>query len=225
LETELFYKGIRPAINTGLSVSRVGSAAQIVSMKRVAGSLKLELAQYREMVTFSKFGADLDESTLALLHKGERLTELLKQPQFNPMPTGYQVLALFAGVNGYLDKVSVSDVLDYEEELFNYVSSHPSIYAVVIDLPFEYDEQVLHLILSDFTHNVYLTEVETPVQESLVEESEEEEEGEEEEEEEGEEEGESRPEDYDEDYNNHDNGDYQISPSNGSNKPVGGEIR
>jgi len=199
-------------------------------MKRVAGSLKLELAQYREMVTFSKFGADLDESTLALLHKGERLTELLKQPQFNPMPTGYQVLALFAGVNGYLDKVSVSDVLDYEEELFHYVSSHPSIYAVVIDLPFEYDEQVLHLILSDFTNNVYLTEVEIPTEENLIEEegdsSEEgEEEGEEEEEEEGEEEGESSADDYNDDFQNNDNSDYQISSTDGSNKPVGGEIR
>jgi F-type H+-transporting ATPase subunit alpha len=157
LETELFYKGIRPAINTGLSVSRVGSAAQILSMKRVAGSLKLELAQYREMVTFSKFGADLDESTLALLHKGERLTELLKQPQFSPMPVAFQVLSIFSGVNGYLDNISVEEVLNYEHQLFDYVTSNSAIYANIIDLPFEYDEQVLHLILTEFNEKIYVS--------------------------------------------------------------------
>jgi F-type H+-transporting ATPase subunit alpha len=103
LETELFYQGIRPAINVGLSVSRVGSAAQTKAMKKVAGSIKLELAQYREMAAFAQFGSDLDASTQRLLNRGARLTELLKQPQFSPMPIEEQVVSIFAGVNGFLD--------------------------------------------------------------------------------------------------------------------------
>jgi F-type H+-transporting ATPase subunit alpha len=105
LETELFYQGIRPAINVGLSVSRVGSAAQTKAMKKVAGSIKLELAQYREMAAFAQFGSDLDASTQRLLNRGARLTELLKQPQFQPMPVEEQVVSIFAGVNGFLDNV------------------------------------------------------------------------------------------------------------------------
>jgi len=96
LETELFYRGIRPAINAGLSVSRVGSAAQVKTMKLVSGSLKLELAQFREMAAFAKFGSDLDEATLRLLNRGARLTELLKQPQFNPLPVYKQVVSIFS---------------------------------------------------------------------------------------------------------------------------------
>ena len=107
LETNLFYKGIRPAINVGLSVSRVGSAAQTKAMKKVAGSIKLELAQYREMEAFSQFASDLDASTQALLARGARLTELLKQPQFSPMPFEEQVVSIYAGVNGYLEAVEV----------------------------------------------------------------------------------------------------------------------
>ena len=103
LETELFFQGIRPAINVGLSVSRVGSAAQTKAMKKVAGSIKLELAQYREMAAFAQFGSDLDASTQRLLNRGARLTELLKQPQFSPMPVEEQVVSIFAGVNGFLD--------------------------------------------------------------------------------------------------------------------------
>ena len=103
LETELFYKGIRPAVNVGLSVSRVGSAAQIKAMKQVAGSVKLELAQYREMAAFAQFASDMDASTRALLERGARLTELLKQPQYSPMKVEEQVAVIFAGVNGYLD--------------------------------------------------------------------------------------------------------------------------
>ena len=115
LETELFYRGIRPAINVGLSVSRVGSAAQIKAMKQVAGTIKLELAQYREMAAFAQFGSDLDASTQRLLNRGARLTELLKQGQFQPMPVEEQVAVIFAGVNGYLDRIPVSDVGRFEK--------------------------------------------------------------------------------------------------------------
>jgi len=114
LETGLFYRGIRPAINVGLSVSRVGSAAQIKAMKQVAGTIKLELAQYREMAAFAQFASDLDATTQRLLNRGARLTELLKQPQFNPLPVEEQVVAIFAGVKGYLDKVRVEDVSRFE---------------------------------------------------------------------------------------------------------------
>ncbi len=117
LETELFFQGIRPAINVGLSVSRVGSAAQTKAMKKVAGSIKLELAQYREMAAFAQFGSDLDASTQKLLNRGARLTELLKQGQFKPMPFEEQVVSIFAGVNGFLDKVPTKDVTRYESAL------------------------------------------------------------------------------------------------------------
>ncbi|GAB4148526.1 MAG: F0F1 ATP synthase subunit alpha [Sphingomonadales bacterium] len=115
LETELFYQGIRPAINVGLSVSRVGSAAQIKAMKQVAGSIKLELAQYREMAAFAQFGSDLDAATQKLLNRGARLTELLKQDQYTPMPVEEQVVSIYAGVKGYLDAVKVTDVTRFEK--------------------------------------------------------------------------------------------------------------
>lgn len=114
LETELFYKGIRPAINVGLSVSRVGSAAQIKAMKQVAGSLKLELAQYREVAAFAQFGSDLDASTQQLLNRGEKLTELLKQKQYVPMVAEEQVCVLYAGVKGFLDKIQTSEIQKFE---------------------------------------------------------------------------------------------------------------
>ncbi len=114
LETELFYQGIRPAINVGLSVSRVGSAAQVKAMKQVAGSIKLELAQYREMAAFAQFGSDLDASTQKLLNRGARLTELLKQGQYRPLPVEEQVLVIFAGVNGYLDDLEKEKISDFE---------------------------------------------------------------------------------------------------------------
>ncbi|MBI5165398.1 MAG: F0F1 ATP synthase subunit alpha, partial [Magnetospirillum sp.] len=114
LETDLFYKGIRPAVNVGLSVSRVGSAAQIKAMKQVAGSIKLELAQYREMAAFAQFASDLDPATQRLLNRGARLTELLKQPQYSPLPVEDEVAAIFAGVKGYLDKLAVKDVGRFE---------------------------------------------------------------------------------------------------------------
>ncbi len=114
LETDLFYSGIRPAVNVGLSVSRVGSAAQIKAMKQVAGSIKLELAQYREMAAFAQFASDLDASTQQLLNRGSRLTELLKQAQFSPVPVEEQVVVIFAGVNGYLDKIPLESVQRFE---------------------------------------------------------------------------------------------------------------
>jgi F-type H+/Na+-transporting ATPase subunit alpha len=119
LETELFYRGIRPAINVGLSVSRVGSAAQIRAMKQVAGRIKLELAQYREMAAFSQFASDLDASTQRLLARGARLTELLKQPQFTPVPVEEQVVAIFAGTRGYLDQIEVGAVSRFEAAMLD----------------------------------------------------------------------------------------------------------
>jgi F-type H+-transporting ATPase subunit alpha len=117
LETDLFYRGIRPAINVGLSVSRVGSAAQIKAMKQVAGRIKLELAQYREMAAFSQFSSDLDASTQRLLARGSRLTELLKQPQFSPVPVEEQVAAIFAGTRGFLDRIAVDDIGRFEASM------------------------------------------------------------------------------------------------------------
>ena len=130
LETDLFYSGIRPAVNVGLSVSRVGSAAQVRAMKQVAGSIKLELAQYREMAAFAQFASDLDASTQRLLNRGERLTELLKQPQYSPLPVEEQVVAIFAGVNGYLDSLPVTAVTRFEEGLMSDIrSNHADILA------------------------------------------------------------------------------------------------
>merc|ERR1711967_100285 len=115
LETELFYKGIRPAVNVGLSVSRVGSAAQIKAMKQVAGTLKLELAQYREVAAFAQFGSDLDAATRFLLNRGSRLTEMLKQNQFVPLPVEQQVFLIFGGVKGFYDTLDVSEILSFQE--------------------------------------------------------------------------------------------------------------
>ena len=123
LETELFYKGIRPAINVGLSVSRVGSAAQLKAMKQVAGSLKLELAQYREVAAFAQFGSDLDAATQYLLNRGARLTEMLKQPQFSPMNIERQVVIVYAATKGYLDKMNVSDINAFEKALLKEIDA------------------------------------------------------------------------------------------------------
>ena len=134
LETELFYKGVRPAINVGISVSRVGSAAQIKAMKQVAGSIKLELAQYREMEAFSQFASDLDPITQRLLARGARLTELLKQDQFAPLPVEEQVVAIFAGVRGYLDDVQVSDIRRFETTLLEVIrAKHGDVLATIRD--------------------------------------------------------------------------------------------
>eukprot|EP00195_Chlamydomonas_chlamydogama_P015240 CAMPEP_0202891444 /NCGR_PEP_ID=MMETSP1392-20130828/1487_1 /ASSEMBLY_ACC=CAM_ASM_000868 /TAXON_ID=225041 /ORGANISM="Chlamydomonas chlamydogama, Strain SAG 11-48b" /LENGTH=576 /DNA_ID=CAMNT_0049575191 /DNA_START=182 /DNA_END=1912 /DNA_ORIENTATION=- len=129
LETELFYKGIRPALNVGLSVSRVGSAAQFPAMKQVAGTLKLELAQYREVAAFAQFGSDLDAATQYVLERGARLTEILKQPQFKPMPIEQQVVVVYAATKGFLDKVSTSDITAAETAILKHVN--PAVYKVL----------------------------------------------------------------------------------------------
>jgi F-type H+-transporting ATPase subunit alpha len=134
LETELFYAGIRPAVNVGISVSRVGSAAQIKAMKQVAGSIKLELAQYREMAAFAQFASDLDASTQQLLNRGAKLTELLKQGQYSPMSIEDQVVVIYAGVNGYLDKIDVGAVTSFEQGFLSDMrANHGDILATIRD--------------------------------------------------------------------------------------------
>ncbi len=134
LETDLFYRGIRPAINVGISVSRVGSAAQIKAMKQVAGRIKLELAQYREMAAFAQFASDLDPSTQRLLARGARLTELLKQPQFQPMAVEEQVVSIFAGTRGYLDKVETAQVTRFEAAMLGELrSTKPALLQAIRD--------------------------------------------------------------------------------------------
>jgi F-type H+/Na+-transporting ATPase subunit alpha len=134
LETELFYAGIRPAVNVGISVSRVGSAAQTKAMKTVAGSIKLELAQYREMAAFAQFASDLDASTQQLLNRGAKLTELLKQGQFSPMPIEEQVVVIYAGVNGYLDQIDLGDVTSFEQGLLTDMrANHSDILSSIRD--------------------------------------------------------------------------------------------
>jgi len=130
LEPNLFFSGVRPAINVGLSVSRVGGAAQVKAMKQVAGTLRLDLAQYRELAAFAAFGSDLDAATQAQLTRGERLVEILKQPQYQPLPMEKQVTILYAGTNGFLDALPVETLADYEAELYNYIESNdPSIFS------------------------------------------------------------------------------------------------
>jgi len=134
LETGLFYQGVRPAINVGLSVSRVGGAAQTKAMKKVAGSIKLELAQYREMAAFAQFGSDLDASTQKLLNRGARLTELLKQKQFSPLAFEEQTVSIFAGTNGYLDSIPVDKVTEFEAELLSFLhDKHADVLALIRD--------------------------------------------------------------------------------------------
>ena len=123
LETDLFHQGVRPAINVGNSVSRVGGSAQVKAMRQVAGTLRLDLAQYRELAAFAQFGSDLDPATKAQLNRGAHLVEILKQPQFQPLPVERQVLILYAGTNGYADKVQLGDMARYEQELFGFVES------------------------------------------------------------------------------------------------------
>ncbi len=153
LETELFYKGVRPAVNVGLSVSRVGSAAQIKAMKQVAGSIKLELAQYREMEAFAQFSSDLDASTQKLLNRGRRLTELLKQPQYKPLAVEEQVCVIYAGVKGYLDKVKIESVQKYEQGLLAELrgKSNAIIVAIAADKALKPEtEEKLKKLLENF---------------------------------------------------------------------------
>ena len=156
LETDLFFQGIRPAINVGLSVSRVGSAAQTKAMKKVSGSIKLELAQYREMAAFAQFGSDLDASTQKLLNRGARLTELLKQKQFSPLPFEEQTASIFAGTNGYLDGIPVTDVTRYEEAMLaDLRANHAGILKTIRDSRDFSDDskKALMVALEKFTKN------------------------------------------------------------------------
>lgn len=150
LETELFYKGIRPAINAGLSVSRVGSAAQLKTMRKVAGSLKLELAQYREIAAFAQFGSDLDEATQKLLNRGSHLTELLKQPQFVPYPVDKQIIAIYGGVRGLFDNVDLGKVQSLENKLISYFNSFKVFVPFVKLLKEDFDEAAMSIILDSF---------------------------------------------------------------------------
>jgi len=153
LETELFNQGIRPAVNVGLSVSRVGSAAQTKAMKKVAGSIKLELAQYREMAAFAQFGSDLDASTQRLLNRGSKLTELLKQDQYSPMTVAQQVIAVFSGVRGYLDNVELTDIKSLEKQIYEKVKSLNSEIVENINKTGKLDEETekkLALLIEEF---------------------------------------------------------------------------
>jgi F-type H+-transporting ATPase subunit alpha len=133
LESDLFYSGVRPAINVGISVSRVGGNAQIKAMKQVAGTLRLELAQYREMAAFAQFGSDLDQATQRQLNRGSRLVELLKQGQYEPLPVEKQIFIIFAGTNGFIDDLPLTAMKKYEQELFSFVESkHPDVFADIL---------------------------------------------------------------------------------------------
>jgi F-type H+-transporting ATPase subunit alpha len=156
LETDLFFKGIRPAINVGLSVSRVGSAAQTKAMKQVSGSIKLELAQYREMEAFAQFASDLDPATQKLLARGARLTQLLKQPQYSPLTMAEQVFVIYAGTHGYLDDVAVSDVTDFENKLLDDVRANGQDILDQITAQQKLDDKVepkMNKFLEKFTKN------------------------------------------------------------------------
>jgi F-type H+-transporting ATPase subunit alpha len=134
LETDLFNSGIRPAVNVGISVSRVGGSAQIKAMRQVAGTLKLELAQYRELAAFAQFGSDLDKATQNQLNRGKRLVEILKQDQYQPLPFSKQILIIFAGTNGFLDDMAVEDLRDFEADLYKYVDSmNPKLFQVILE--------------------------------------------------------------------------------------------
>ena len=134
LETDLFYSGVRPAINVGLSVSRVGGNAQIRAMKQVAGGLRLDLAQYREMAAFAQFGSDLDAATQRQIARGSRLVEILKQGQYEPMPVERQVLIIYAGTNGFVDQIDPESLQRYQTELFEFVESqHPDLLPTIVE--------------------------------------------------------------------------------------------
>jgi F-type H+-transporting ATPase subunit alpha len=134
LESDLFHQGVRPAINVGNSVSRVGGSAQVKAMRQVAGTLRLDMAQYRELASFAQFGSDLDKATQAQLNRGKRLVEILKQPQYEPIAVEKQVLLIFAGTNGYLDPVPVESIAEYEQELYRFFDSRkPAILRTIAE--------------------------------------------------------------------------------------------
>jgi F-type H+-transporting ATPase subunit alpha len=133
LESDLFYSGVRPAINVGISVSRVGGNAQIKAMKQVAGTLRLELAQYREMAAFAQFGSDLDQATQRQLNRGARLVELLKQGQYQPLSVEQQIVIIYAGTNGFIDDLPLNALKKYEQEVYSFIESrHPDIFADIL---------------------------------------------------------------------------------------------
>jgi F-type H+-transporting ATPase subunit alpha len=134
LESDLFHQGVRPAINVGNSVSRVGGSAQIRAMRQVAGTLRLDLAQYRELAAFAQFGSDLDKATQAQLNRGARLVEILKQPQYEPLPVERQVALIYAGTNGYLDNIAVSEVRSFETELYRFIETRaPQVFSNIVE--------------------------------------------------------------------------------------------
>jgi F-type H+-transporting ATPase subunit alpha len=142
LESDLFHQGVRPAINVGNSVSRVGGSAQIKAMRQVAGTLRLDLAQYRELAAFAQFGSDLDKSTQAQLNRGARLVEILKQPQFEPLPVARQVATIYAGTQGYMDSIPVPSVREFETELFRYIETrYPQLFGAIVEKK-QLDDQV-----------------------------------------------------------------------------------
>jgi F-type H+-transporting ATPase subunit alpha len=155
LETELFYKGIRPAINVGLSVSRVGSAAQISQLKRVSSTLKLDLAQFRELALFAQFNEDIDPATRQLLDRGSRLVELLKQAQYTPFSIEKQIISIFAGVNGYIDHVPVQYVQDFEIALLSFISENALFMPFIDGITLDFDEVSINFIISYFINCVY----------------------------------------------------------------------
>jgi len=150
LESDLFYRGIRPAINVGISVSRVGSAAQVKTLRKLAGTLKLELAQYREALVFTQFGAEVDEATQFLIKRGRIFTELLKQPQYSPVPIENQILSIFLAVEGYLDDVDLNKILELEKALYAYVENNSVFSPYLYLLSEEADDDALHTILDLF---------------------------------------------------------------------------
>jgi F-type H+-transporting ATPase subunit alpha len=154
LETELFYKGIRPAINAGLSVSRVGSAAQIKTMRKIAGSLKLELAQYREMAAFSQFGSDLDEATRFLLTRGQRLTELLKQPQYEPLAVQNQIIAVYSGTFGYLDSLALEEIVYFEKFIYILINKIISFSVILEEAVYEIDFEFFSFLTTFVKQNL-----------------------------------------------------------------------
>ncbi len=172
LETDLFYAGIRPAINAGISVSRVGGDAQIGAMKQVAGQLRLEMAAFRELEAFAQFGSELDPSTQARLERGRRLREILKQPQFSPVPIADQVIVIFAATNGYADDVKFNDMMDWEQDLRRFMdTSHPQLKERIVERGELTDaiEEELREVLDDYTSDRYGEGVEETTEESVEE--------------------------------------------------------
>jgi len=152
LESDLFYRGIRPAINVGISVSRVGSAAQLKTLRSLAGKLKLELAQYREALVFTQFGADIDDATRALLKRGRIFTELLKQPQYQPVPIEKTILSVFMATEGYLDDIDYSQISRIERTLHDFVDQNSIFVPYIYNLSDELDHEALHAIMDLFLY-------------------------------------------------------------------------